>query len=211
MKPASSESFHFATLLMVSKWTSDWPGPSMFESLLQRIAIACERAGLPYMIIGGQAVLRYGEPRLTKDIDVSLGLDLDRLPEAQALVDGLGLTPLVDPQVFTRQTLVLPCLEPETGIRVDLILAFSPYEQEALLRARPAKLGTAEVRFASPEDLIVHKIIAARPRDLDDVRSVLARNPGLDFQYIRQWLREFAQALDQPVLERFDAIATEGR
>jgi hypothetical protein len=45
----------------------------MFETLLERIALALEQAAVPYMVIGGQAVLLHGEPRLTKDIDVTLG------------------------------------------------------------------------------------------------------------------------------------------
>lgn len=39
-----------------------------------------DEAGVPYMVIGGQAVLIYGEPRLTKDIDITLGVDVDGLP-----------------------------------------------------------------------------------------------------------------------------------
>ena len=55
----------------------------MFEDILRRVAQQLEGAGLPYMVIGGQAVLLYGEPRLTKDIDVTLGATLDRLPEVR--------------------------------------------------------------------------------------------------------------------------------
>ena len=53
----------------------------MFERLLSRLAAALDSAKIPYMIIGGQAVLLYGEPRLTKDIDITLGIndsDIDR-------------------------------------------------------------------------------------------------------------------------------------
>jgi len=57
------------------------------------------------MVIGGQAVLLYGEPRLTKDIDITVGADLDRLPEVLRLVKTLGLRPLTDPETFTRQTI----------------------------------------------------------------------------------------------------------
>ena len=53
----------------------------MFERLLERIAKSLKNAGIPYMVIGGQAVLLYGEPRLTKDIDVTLGADLTRLQD----------------------------------------------------------------------------------------------------------------------------------
>ncbi len=49
------------------------------------------RQRIPYMVIGGQAVLLYGEPRLTKDIDVPIGAHLDRLPDVLALVQSIDL------------------------------------------------------------------------------------------------------------------------
>ena len=60
------------------------------------------------MIIGEQAVLRYGEPRLTKDIDISLGIDIDRLDELLLIVEELFLTPLPeDVPSFVQKTIVL--------------------------------------------------------------------------------------------------------
>ena len=50
----------------------------MFEKLLSRIGLCLDNQCLPYMIIGGQAVLLYGEPRLTKDIGVTLGVNIDQ-------------------------------------------------------------------------------------------------------------------------------------
>src|SRR2546427_9120691 len=101
----------------------------MFERLLERIAKALESIGIPYMIIGGQAVLLYGEPRLTKDIDVTLGRDTDQSKEILEIVQDLGWKTLVEnPASFARQTMVLPCQDPASGIRIDFIFSFSPYE-----------------------------------------------------------------------------------
>lgn len=175
----------------------------MFERLLERIALALEGAGIRYMVIGGQAVLLYGEPRLTKDIDITLGAGLDRLHEVLALAQAIPLTPLVEAETFTRQTMVLPCEDKSTGIRVDFIFSFSPYEKQALERVQTVRMGAAEVRFASLEDVIVHKIIAGRPRDLEDVKSILVKNPQADVAYIEGWLGEFSAALAEPFLQRF--------
>jgi hypothetical protein len=164
----------------------------MFEKLLSAIGASLQRRGLPYMIIGGQAVLLYGEPRLTRDIDVTLGVNIDRIHDLLASVKELGLTPLPeDIESFVRQTMVLPTLEPSTGIRVDFIFSFTPYETEAIQRTTKRVLMGQDVCFASPEDLIIHKIFAGRPRDLEDVRSVLLRQPNIDSLYIKRWLREF--------------------
>jgi hypothetical protein len=154
------------------------------------------------MVIGGQAVLIYGEPRLTKDIDITLGLGPDRLHDLLSIAADLGLRPLVDdPETFTRQTLVLPCEEDDTGHRVDFILSFSEYEQEALRRARPVTIEGAAVRVASPEDVVIHKMIAGRPRDLEDVVSIVAKVPTLDTEYLSHWLRIFEPDLGRPLEE----------
>lgn len=178
----------------------------MFTALLEKIALALDDAGIAYMVIGGQAVLLYGEPRLTKDIDITLGAGLDRLADVLTLAENAGLKPLVPPDQFTRQTMVLPCEDPTTGIRVDFVFSFSPYERQALERVRKVRIGKADVRFASLEDVIIHKIIAGRPRDLEDVRAMLLKNPSVDLVYTRRWLQGFSEALSEPFLDRFTEI-----
>jgi len=105
--------------------------------------------------------------------------------------------------------MVLPCADPATGIRVDLIFSFSPYKQQALGRVRTVKLGAAEVRFASVEDLLIHKVVAGRSRDLEDATSVLAKNPQADLSYLRHWLGQLSTALSEPLAERFEQLVTE--
>jgi hypothetical protein len=93
--------------------------------------------------------------------------------------------------------MVLPVLEKSTGIRVDFIFSFTPYETQAIGRARRIILSGQELCFASPEDLIIHKIFAGRPRDLEDVRTLILKNPGIDVAYIRRWLKEFDAAVKE--------------
>ena len=178
----------------------------MFQPLLERLALGIEAAGIPYMVIGGQAVLLYGEPRLTKDIDVTLGVGPDHLDRVVSLVGTLDLEVLVDPEKFTRETLVLPCQDRPSGIRVDLILSYSGYEKQAIERARSVRIGHADVRFASVEDLIVHKVVAGRPRDLEDVRAIVRKNPKLDRSYVERWLAEFSKLLGEHLEERFRGV-----
>jgi len=178
----------------------------MLEALLGSIARCLDQAGIPYMVIGGQAVLLYGEPRLTKDIDVTLGVGTDQLGNLRSLLPEMGLTPLVDDEAFTIRTLVLPCSHPDSALRVDLIFSISPYERAAIARAKEIEVGGSRVRFAAVEDLIIHKVIAGRPRDLEDVAGILLRQPQADQTYIRRWLAEFSRALDSNWVERFDEI-----
>lgn len=170
----------------------------MFEEILARIAAGFARHHIPYMIIGGQAVLLYGEPRLTRDIDITLGVNIDRINELLAVIKELSLKSIPeDIEAFAAQTMVLPAFDETTGIRVDLIFSFSPYEREAIGRARKVVILNQDVFFASPEDVIIHKVFAGRPRDMEDARTILLKNPGVDIPYIRDWLKEFDASSDE--------------
>ena len=169
----------------------------MFEELIARIASLLEAAGIPYMIIGGQAVLVYGTPRMTRDIDITLGVSTDGLEDVVGAVHTAGLKILPeDYRSFVERTWVLPTRDEITGIRVDLIFSFTPYEREAIERAGTVSLRGMSVRFATLEDVIIHKVFAGRPRDLEDVRSIILKNPHFDAQYITDWLEKFDQSVE---------------
>lgn len=72
------------------------------------------------------------------------------------LVETVDLEILVDPDEFTTKTLVLPCRDRWTGIRVDFMFCWSIYEQEALRRCRSIDLLGTAVRFASLEDVVIY-------------------------------------------------------
>jgi hypothetical protein len=183
----------------------------MFHALLERLAREFDGRGMPYMVIGGQAVLVHGEPRLTRDIDITLGLTTDDIAAVLAAVNSVGLKVLVDsPEAFVRDTWVLPCEDVDSGIRIDLMFSFSNYEQEAIARAVEIPIGSASVRFASVEDLVIHKIVAGRPRDIEDARIVVQKNPTLDRDYVRGWLRQFEDATGQMLIDRFEDLGSQG-
>lgn len=159
------------------------------------------------MVIGGQAVLLYGEPRLTRDIDVTVGIGIDQLERLEKAVSTAGLAPIAsDPPEFARSTMVYPCSDAASGIRVDFIMSFLEYERGAIARAKTVRVGRTDVNFASPEDLIVHKMVAGRPRDLEDVRSILLKNAGLDVPFIVKWLSEFDRTQGSDAKNRFREI-----
>lgn len=159
------------------------------------------------MIIGGQAVLLYGEPRLTKDIDITLGTGIEALPKILRLSGNLGLDPLVkNIEDFVKETMVLPVIDKKSGIRVDFMFSFSPYERQAIERSRSIKIGRTEVKFASLEDVVIHKIVAERARDLEDAGAILLKNPDFDAGYIEKWLLEFDRSLGSKFQDSFEGL-----
>ena len=182
----------------------------MIERLLARLAAALAASRIPYMLIGGQAVLFYGHARLTQDVDVTLGVDTDEVEAVLAVCRAAKLTPLVkQPSQFARDTHVLPAADELSGLRVDLVFSNTAYERQAIKRARTARVGRATVRFAALEDLIIHKLIAGRPIDLDDTRVLLTKPAPLNTRYIRHWLKAFSMlgTLHHDPLALFQTLA----
>jgi hypothetical protein len=182
----------------------DSPRAPEFDRLLAAIAREFEGRAIPFMIIGGQAVLLHGEPRLTQDIDVTLGVGPDSIATVLDAVDSLGLQPLPDdPTSFARQHYVLPVAESQTRVRVDLIFSTTPYERAAIERAVVVQIVGAPVCFATAEDLILHKLFAGRPRDLEDARGVINRQgEKLDWRYLEKWAEQFSQVEGKAELPR---------
>lgn len=107
---------------------------------------------------------------------------------------------------MVKKTMVFPVEDRESGIRVDFIFSFSPYERQAIERAIEIKIGRTEVKFAVLEDLVIHKIVAGRARDMEDIKSVLLKNPNYDDLYIEKWLGEFDKSLNENFIEKFKTL-----
>lgn len=179
----------------------------MFDRILKQIAQELDRRKIPYMLIGGQAVLLYGEPRLTRDIDVTLGVAPDRHGEILDVARVCGWRVLVEsPALFVERTMVLPCIEPASGIRIDFLFSFSPYERQALKRVTRVAVGKTTVCFASVEDLIIHKLFAGRSRDIEDVKGILLKGMRFDQEYIDRWLRELEKGSNEWLALRFKEL-----
>lgn len=178
----------------------------MFKKLIVAIANAFRENGIPYIILGGQAVLLYGEPRLTKDIDITIGLNIDAIDKIVNILKKVVLEPIPKEfHQFVKNTMVLPFINKESGIRVDIIFSFSDFEKLAIKRANVVKIENTDVNYVSLEDLIIFKVFAGRERDIEDVRLILTRNKEMDLKYTRKKLKELSFE-GNDFLKTFDRI-----
>lgn len=163
---------------------------------------------IPYAIIGGIAVQRWGQPRLTRDVDITVLLPPGQ--EEVTLREFVAEFParIKDAVPFALEHRVLPVDVPGAG-EADLSLGLPGYEEHVIARAVPYDLGEGrEVRLCSAEDLIIHKALAGRPQDVLDIEGIVARQGSmLDVGYLRRWLEELASVADDPeVTARFERI-----
>lgn len=153
----------------------------------------CEALGLRACLIGGIAVQRWGQPRATQDVDLTI---LAPFGSEAAVVDKLlaHLEPRVpDARQFALDRRVLLLLAPN-GLKVDVSLAALAFEHEVIDRATVwRRVDEVGIVTCSAEDLVIYKLVAARPQDLVDVTSIVQRQGDrLDAERIRRWGREFA-------------------
>ena len=183
-------------------------GLTVPADLLASLAAVLSMLQARWYVFGAQAVVIWGRPRLTADIDVTVRMDPEE-PErlAQALESAGFSLRFGDAPDFVRRTRVLPFVHAASGLPLDIVLAGPGLEELFLSRAVPVALGNLVVPVISPEDLIATKILAGRPKDLEDVRSVLReRLSRLDLDIVRSTLALLEEALGQsdlrPAFER---------
>lgn len=180
---------------------------SPFVEVLAALANAFDRVGAGWYLFGAQAALIHGVARFTADIDVTVqpgGKDTKSLVEA--LVAN-GFQVRVEGDDFVEQTRVLPVLHTATDIPVDIVLGGPGIEELFLERAEHRDLEGVQVPVARAEDIVVMKVLAQRPKDIEDVVAIVAAHPdNLDLGFVRSTLALLEEALGQsdliPVLER---------
>jgi hypothetical protein len=174
--------------------------PERFAAL----AALLERLGAPAMVIGGVAVSIHGRPRMTLDADVTIALDVAELPRILEAAAACGFSPRVEsPREFAETTRVLPLALDRDGWEVDLVFAGTPYELEAIARAATVSVGGVRLPVVSAADLVIHKILAGRPRDVEDAESIVLRQGDrVDRAFVRETLLGVASFLADDDLRR---------
>lgn len=164
--------------------------------------------GWQFCIIGGVAVVRWGQPRGTQDVDVSLLTGLGN--EEQYIEDVLEtFAPRIsNPLEFALQSRVL-LVSASNSVAIDITLAAFPYEE--LIIQRSSRFDYSEnvrLRTASAEDLIVLKALAGRHRDWDDIDGIAVRQSGtIDWSYVFERLEELRELAEDPgLIQRVEDI-----
>ncbi len=170
---------------------------SAVTDALNHVWAALEPLNLPMALMGGLAVAVWKHPRNTRDVDILVDVRHGNLDELLEAMKRAGTRLKRQPPVLrVGDQRLIQLLYPAPGsfldIQIDILLADSAYQKEALTRAKPAKLdGEREIAVLSCEDLIIHKLLAGRIIDSADVAALLRANRAvLDLAYLKGWLSQ---------------------
>ncbi len=167
-----------------------------------------EERGWRFCLIGGLALQRWGEPRETIDVDVTL---LTGFGGEERFVQEIltWYEPRVsNPIEFALSTRVLLVQAP-SGVGLDIALGGMPFEESTVARATLYEFAPdIWLPTASAEDLIVMKAFASRPKDWVDLEGILIRQEGfLDWEYVESQLQPLVALKEEPeILARLIAL-----
>lgn len=160
--------------------------------VLKAVAAKLEKSGIPYMVTGSMAANFYTVPRMTRDIDLVVGLldrDVDRIMclfQQEFYID----RDMVERAV--RDHTMFNMIHNALVVKVDCVVRKeTDYRREEFARRRTITLAGQSVAIVAPEDLILSKLDWARESrsqmQLDDVRNVLRSVKDLDTVYLTLW------------------------
>lgn len=201
---------------ITTKSATDWIAPhvrSPVADLLADLGRAFDALGISWYLFGAQAAIVYGVARLTADVDVTVRAPASPTAEWLSALEGHGFTRRFADPAFIAQTRVVPVVHTATGLPVDIVLAGPGLEDEFLQRARVQLIDGVPVPVVEIADLVILKVLASRPKDLDDVVTLLrTHGNGIDAARVREVLTMLEQALGQSdLLAAFEQCQTRAR
>lgn len=163
----------------------------------------CDGHGWRYCFIGGLAVLRWGEPRETVDVDLTLLTGFSDESRYVAALMAAFQPRRDDAAEFARVHRVL-LLQARSGVGLDIALGGLPFEESAVDRSSLFVFPPdVSLRTCSAEDVLVLKAFADRPKDWVDVDGIIIRQSGqIDWAYVHHHLAPLAELKEAPEILR---------
>lgn len=150
--------------------------------------------GINYAVMGGLAVRMLAIPRPTNDVDITISIARERLAgllkdwESECIqVPKTYLTGWVDSVAGMPLIKLKTKIDDEHHVDLDIFLCETDFQRSLLSRRTCVPLDERKLWVVTPEDLVLLKLLANRPRDWIDVADILFVQGALDDQYMRHW------------------------
>ncbi len=178
--------------------------------LLAYVVRALDERAIPYLIVGSIASMAYGEPRLTRDIDIVVDL---RPEHVECLCAAFPADEFYVSLPAARQAVArrhqFNVIHPTSGNKIDFMIARSDaWGREQLARAKLELQPGTVASVAAPEDVILSKLLYYREghsdKHLRDVAAMLqVSGDEIDRSYVARWAKELGVSdIWQAILDR---------
>jgi uncharacterized nucleotidyltransferase DUF6036 len=161
-----------------------------------------------YALVGGLASSIRGQTRVTADVDMVLAIDVTRALALLESVAGSKFMPLfADAAEVVEKSFILPLRHRATGVKLDLAIGLSGFEQQAISRAQILDIGGISVPVITAEDLLVMKVLAGRPQDVQDAAGIVqAQSRNLDWNHCLTVGKELGDAVGQNLVALLEQL-----
>lgn len=165
------------------------PEPGTILEALGRLAPMLEEWPGTAAVIGGVGIVARVRPRFTTDIDLVIEVEPDRVSDLLSLAQRHGWQHDPDETAELVQGGLARLWGPPSrtaGVGLDLMFVDSAFLESVVARATSVAVGDVTLPVATVEDLLVMKLEAHRPLDIDDVLAIKDVFAGrLDMAYVR--------------------------
>lgn len=165
----------------------------VFQSIIQRF----EDADISYMVVGSVASIVYGEPRMTKDMDLVIDIRIQDVSKLEKFFPFKDFycppSEILNAEVSERGQFNL--IHHNSGLKIDIMVRKNSDHavEEFKRRKRVPFWANFQAYLASPEDVIIKKLDFYRSgrsfKHLTDIRGILAQTP-IDLAYMQHWIQK---------------------
>ncbi len=172
------------------------------NEILELVCTFLNEEKVAYVVVGGLAVLFYGVPRTTMDIDIIIEMDMPKVKRFVELLKENDFFADVDDVKTAFEEKSHAMIEDKTSmIRLDIKGIYGENDRLTLKRRRKVSFADFVFYVTSPEDTIANKLLFGSEQDIKDAEGIYVRQfDNMDMEY----LAERCKRLD--VLEEFSAM-----
>ncbi len=165
--------------------------------VLRKVVLKLCDLDIEYMLSGSVAMNFYGQPRMTRDIDIVIVI---REPQIRKFVDAFKEEFYIDTEMVLKEVSrkgMFNVIHNDYIVKVDFILRKdTKYDINAFERRRFVNIGDFQICLISPEDLVLNKLLWAREGNSEiqkrDVKNILMITDDIDFNYLRNWSKRLS-------------------
>jgi len=165
------------------------------EEIIKKVAEILNDLKIQYFITGGLAVVVWGRPRFTADVDVVIEIESAKTKELVSELSRINGYVYIDEKTALNALKTsgeFNFIDPVSGFKFDFFVAENDFfSKSQMSRKIQKKFLGSKIYFTSPEDFIVSKLVwfekTGSDRHLEDIESVIKIQKKLNWKYIKKW------------------------
>jgi hypothetical protein len=163
--------------------------PENLEKILKSFLNHLNRLKIPYALIGGLAVGYWSEERFTKDIDLTIALSEKSWTKLKGFLENSSEIKIDSINKDADSELPYLIRLQFKKYPFDLIVSLTEFQSSLISRSIKISFLGSKLKIASPEDIVISKLLAWRSQDRVDLEKIVKGVSDLDFSYIEKWAK----------------------